>query len=370
MPIRMDDKELEKASPKLGRPAAANSLSGDGQGNLLVGTCCNEIYEISLDGDEAPFCYVQGHYEELWAYASHPSRAEFCTGSDDATLRVWDIERRQMRAMAKIEGPIRCCCYSPDGKWIAVGLGSCGKAPLPPHEKKTEGKWIVLDAELLELKYAPPQVRHERCSDIKFSPDGRFIAVGNADNFIDVYTVPGVFAPEQTEFKRLNPPLKGHSSFVNHLDWSVDSNYLQSNCGAHELLYWRLWTPDPHAPDRRLRPEQVKSTQTMRDVQWSTQTSIYGWALRGIWPEDADGTDVNACCRNNLGKRELLATADDFGKVKLFRYPCIVPRADHRPYGGHSSHVTNIGFSHNDRWLVSTGGDDRAVFPWEVRQEK
>ena len=74
------------------------------------------------------------------------------------------------------------------------------KSPIPP---KCEGKWIVLESEDLELKHAPPQVRHERCSDLKFSPDGRFIAVGNADNFIDVYTVPEVFAPEQTDFRRI-----------------------------------------------------------------------------------------------------------------------------------------------------------------------
>ena len=49
--------------------------------------------------------------------------------------------------------------------------------------------------------------------------------------------------------------------------------------------------------------------------------------------EGADGTDINACARNNTGNRELIATADDFGKVKLFRYPCIVPNADHKPYG-------------------------------------
>jgi WD40 repeat protein len=105
----------------------------------------------------------------------------------------------------------------------------------------------------------------------------------------------------------------------------------------------------------------------MRDTHWATQSTIFGWALRGIWPEDADGTDVNAVSRSHAGN--LVATADDFGKVKLFRFPCIVPRADHRPYGGHSSHVTNIGFTANDAWLVSTGGDDRAVFQWEVVRE-
>lgn len=369
LPISLSDNEADKANPKRGRPAAAHTLYGDGKGNILVGTVCNEIYEVNFaEMSEAPFCYVQGHYDELWGYAPHPSKQEFCTGSEDKTLRVWDIERRQMRDIAKMEGPVRCCCYSPDGKWIAVGLGSGGKAKAPvPFKKDGNGKWVVLDADDLELKFAPPQLRHERCSDIKFSPDGRFIAVGNADNFIDIYTCPYKFAPEQSEFRRIGS-LKGHSSFVCKIDWSVDSNFLQSSCGAHELLYWKVWDPAPDAERCTLRPRQEKTSSSMRDTQWATQTTIFGWALRGIWPEDADGTDINSVTRSH--NKQLLATADDFGKVKLFRYPCIVPRADHRPYGGHSSHVTNIGFTANDAWLISTGGDDRAVFQWEVVHER
>ena len=108
----------------------------------------------------------------------------------------------------------------------------------------------------------------------------------------------------------------------------------------------------------------------MRDVEWASQTTLFGWHMRGIWPEDADGTDVNACARSNQGERQLIATADDFGKVKLFRYPCIVPYADHKPYSGHSSHVTNVTFSCDDSWLVTTGGEDAAIFQWEVVKEK
>ena len=66
---------------------------------------------------------------------------------------------------------------------------------------------------------------------------------------------------------------------------------------------------------------------------------------------------------------EIIATSDDFGTVKLFRYPSIVPYADNKPYGGHSSHVTNVGFDESDKWLVSTGGEDRAVFQWELITE-
>ncbi len=41
------------------------------------------------------------------------------------------------------------------------------------------------------------------------------------------------------------------------------------------------------------------------------------WPVQGIWPPAADGTDVNAVHRSPDNK--LLATADDFGRVKLFR---------------------------------------------------
>ena len=41
----------------------------------------------------------------------------------------------------------------------------------------------------------------------------------------------------------------GHSSTVNHLDWSTDSRVLQSNDQSYELLYWQA---------DRLSPVSVK----------------------------------------------------------------------------------------------------------------
>lgn len=40
----------------------------------------------------------------------------------------------------------------------------------------------------------------------------------------------------------------------------------------------------------------------------------------GIWPAGSDGTDINAVDRSH--SNHLLATADDFGDVNLFSYPC------------------------------------------------
>jgi microtubule-associated protein-like 6 len=35
-------------------------------------------------------------------------------------------------------------------------------------------------------------------------------------------------------------------------------------------------------------------------------------------------------------------------------------------YGGHSSHVMNVKWLADERWAVSVGGRDRAVFQWRL----
>ena len=44
-----------------------------------------------------------------------------------------------------------------------------------------------------------------------------------------------------------------------------------------------------------------------------------GKAVIGIWPKNSENGDVNAAHLSNSGK--MLATGDDFGFVKLFRFP-------------------------------------------------
>lgn len=61
----------------------------------------------------------------------------------------------------------------------------------------------------------------------------------------------------------------------------------------------------------------------------------------------------------------MLATADDFGKVNLFRYPSIQERAQHIGYSGHSSHVMNVRWTVADECLISCGGNDKCVFQWK-----
>ena len=106
--------------------------------------------------------YCKGHGEgELWGLACHPTKLEFCTASDDQTLRVWSIEnKRRVLLQGKVfDKEIRSCQYSPNGKLIAIGFKN--------------GQVSVVKSENLEI-IDNVNHRKEEISDLKFSP-GKFI---------------------------------------------------------------------------------------------------------------------------------------------------------------------------------------------------
>ena len=67
---------------------------------------------------------------------------------------------------------------------------------------------------------------------IEYNSDGTKIAIGCHDNRIWVYNV-----TDDCKYKGVCI-LKGHSSYITALDWSLDSSYIRSTCGAYELLFF------------------------------------------------------------------------------------------------------------------------------------
>lgn len=57
----------------------------------------------------------------------------------------------------------------------------------------------------------------------------------------------------------------------------------------------------------------------------------------------------------------ICATGDDFGTIKLFNFPNF-EKSSYNKFIGHSSHVTNVRFNFNDKFLISVGGNDKSIF--------
>ncbi|KAI1895666.1 hypothetical protein AGOR_G00108570 [Albula goreensis] len=285
----------------------------------------------TLSGDFTPI--TQGHTDELWGLAVHPSKPQFLTCGHDKHVMLWDSSSHQPLWTKTMEDAAQSAGFHPSGSVVAIGTQT--------------GRWLVLDTESKDLVTVHTD-GNEQLSVMRFAPDGSFLAIGSHDNYIYIYAV----GENGRKYSRVGK-CSGHSSFITHMDWSVDSQYLMSNSGDYEILYW---IPSVC--------KQVVSVETTRDIVWATCTCTLGFHVFGLWPEGSDGTDINAVCRSN--EKRLLVTGDDFGKVHLFAYPCSQFRASSHMYGGHSSHVTNVNFLFDDSYLISTGGKDMSIMQWRV----
>ena len=347
--------------------------SSDGGSTFLVGLGNADIITLDASGHET--LLAEGHsYGELWALAVHPTNKTFVTAGDDKCvasvmcwcsaacrptslippfscalcpccriLRVWDRAAHRCVAKAQLDTWVRTASYSPDGKHIAVGTGGRLGGLIP----EINGAFYVLDSASLRT-VSRGQESKRAISQVKYSPDGKTLAIGSHDGKIYLH--------DATRGYALRNVLTGHNSYITQLDFSTDSKHLQSNCGAYELLFWDV---DAGAQD-------PSGASHLRDTEWATWTCVLGWPVQGIWPAFADGTDINSVDRSK--SKKLLATADDFGKIKLFNYPAVTPGSMSSAYGGHSSHVTNLRWTNDDAQIISIGGNDKSVFQWYVNR--
>uniref|UniRef100_A0A672ZTZ6 HELP domain-containing protein n=1 Tax=Sphaeramia orbicularis TaxID=375764 RepID=A0A672ZTZ6_9TELE len=304
----------------------------DGE-ELLVGTTRNAILRGTFsDGFVA---IVQGHVDEMWGLATHPSQNVFFTCGNDKQVFLWNAEEHKMDWCTTLEVEYGLCAdFSPVGSVVSVGLST--------------GRWLVLDLFTREV-ISESTDGNEQLSVMRYSPDGSFLAVGSHDNFIYIYSVTES-GRRYTRFGRCN----GHSSFITHLDWSKDGKYIMSNSGDYEILYWDI------AGGCKLLRNRFES----KDREWASYTCVLGFHVMGVWLEGSDGTDINALCRSH--SERVVAVADDFCKVHLFQYPCPKLKAPSHRYEGHGSHVTNVCFTHSDSHLLSMGGKDTCILQWKV----
>ncbi|XP_060804047.1 echinoderm microtubule-associated protein-like 2 isoform X3 [Amyelois transitella] len=304
----------------------------EGRGSqLFLGTTRNCILHGDIELGFSPA--VLGHVDELWGLAAHPTLPQFATAGWDRLLQLWDSLSHSTVWSKDIDERAQCVSWSADGGVLAAGCLS--------------GRWLVFDPHSRQL-LASHQDGSEPIQTIQYSPDNSMVAIGSRDNFIYVYRV----EDNGARYTRIGKCL-GHSSYITHLDWSEDSQYIRSNSGDYELLFWNATTC-----------RQVASPSSLRDVRWRSNTCPITFTTIGVWPENADGTDINSCTRSHDGR--LAATGDDFGKVKLYAYPVTQPKSLCHQYGGHSSHVTCVRFLTDDSRLVSTGGLDTSVMQWAI----
>ncbi|ETV90518.1 hypothetical protein H310_14708 [Aphanomyces invadans] len=280
---------------------------------------------------------------KLGGLAAHPTNHEMCSVGDDQSIRVWDLIHHRNLRMVNLDAPARSCMYSPDGKIIAVGFGTEFESEKP----QLNGAFTILNEANLAVKYQGKDSK-KFISNVKFSADGTTLAICS-ENVVYMYNTDDWASKGKCRSK--DP-----SVTFSHFDLSSTGEWLQVATSKGELVYY-----DTNS--------SVENTRlgALKDVAWATLTSIYGWSVLGAWPAKKNAFDVVAINRNRAGT--VLVTGDQYGHVRLYKYPCVPTNNLCHQYNGHSGRISHVEFTMDDQFVMTSGEDDRCLFQWRVEME-
>jgi len=189
----------------------------------------------SGDGGEAPSTMKPviisgGHAGSCTQVTTNPSPRQglssisFASVGKDSMCCLWSSTSNTPICRFRIGHPATGVAFSSDGSLLAVGCSS--------------GYVKIFGMLSVGTSDPPTFLREHRtfCSDVdcvKFSPNGEYLAAGSHDNYIDIFSM------LKGSFPRLRR-LKGPTSYLTHIDFSIDGQLLMTNDGAGEILYFNV----------------------------------------------------------------------------------------------------------------------------------
>jgi WD40 repeat protein len=230
---------------------------------------------------------MAGHQDgEAWGLALCEKTGTFLTSGDDNKIMKFDYKEKKFVDQAKIsdhasknEKKIKAVTASTTSSFPknqqarGLAVSKAGHVAVCNHFGKVSIRLLSdMNKKIASLKDA-----EEWCEVMKYSPDEKYLAVGSHDNGVYIYEIDG-------ENYKLAKRFMKHSSYVTCLDWSADSTYVRSVCGAYSKLYWKI-------SDMSFDSDGLKNT---KDTIWDSLSMKLGWEVDGIFPSGEDGTHINS----------------------------------------------------------------------------
>ena len=318
-------------------------FSPNGQGFATAASNGDVCLWQAADAEKRLVC--QGHTGWVHAVAFSPDSSLVISGSEDATIRIWDTQTGQCLRSLSLGIWVWSVAISPDGHALASGSND-GLVCL----------WDLATGALLQTLTG-----HEGwVRSVAFSPDGQWLMSSSHDQTIRIW--------DRATGQCLKI-LRGHTDCIQAISISPNGQLLASGSNDHTVRLWHLITGQclrvlqghtnwvqsvAFSPDSStLASSSNDPSIRLWDVQSGKCLRVLQGQMRDIW----------SVAFSPDGSRLVSGSSDEI--VQLWDTQsglCL------KTVRGYSNLVRSLAFSPDGK-LLANGGDDQTIRIWDVAQK-
>ncbi len=236
-----------------------------------------QLWDANGNRIDKPF---KGHEHVIESVAFSPDNKYIISGSFDQTIRFWNLEGENFKTIELAKEPffrkeevwsVKSVAFTSDRKYIIAGIS-------------TDEFHISGHVQLIDINGNPQGQPFGDTWQFALSPNGKYIAVGDANNTIQLWDM---------KTNRVTPLFRGHENSITSLAFSPDGRFIASADNDDTVKLWD--TQGNLISTFQGHQEGIDTIMFSPDGQYIASSSVNGTVK--LWPSNWKTALKVACNR-------------------------------------------------------------------------